>query len=184
MRWVTEGPDIYAQSYFGGVKTTHTSFAYTSAHKWWRIREATGTIYWDASPNGFDWTNYASYVYAIDVSVVKVMIRGLAYKAETNPGTFIIDNYNINVSSASASLSPSASVSPSASASLSLSPSSSISLSPSPAIQGRQDDIIAVYQANDLRITTAQDSDIIAIEQKDDLIMKPALSDSINIRPQ
>lgn len=30
------------------------------AHRWWRIRESSGTCYWDTSPDGTNWTNQAS----------------------------------------------------------------------------------------------------------------------------
>lgn len=94
--WVKERTTLYAQRYIAGVKTTITSFAFNlTTHKYWRIRESSGTIYWDTSTDGLNWTNRASNAPAITWTNANVNMQANCYKAETNPGTAIFDNFNL-----------------------------------------------------------------------------------------
>lgn len=94
--WTQEAGTLYAQKYVAGVKTTVGSFAFVLAtHKWWRIREASGTVYWDTSPDGLNWTNQYSNAPGITLTSANVDLQVSCYKAETNPGTGIFDNFNL-----------------------------------------------------------------------------------------
>ncbi len=66
-----------------------------TAHRFWRLRESGGTVYWDASPDGRSWTNLRSA--ALPFSVTRVAIRLYAgYSgSESNPGSALFDNVNL-----------------------------------------------------------------------------------------
>lgn len=94
-RWVYEGGTLFAQDTRAGVKTTRFSVAYNSTtHKYWRVRESGGTVYWDTSTDGSSWTNRASLVHGLDVSSMYAIISGSCFQNETNPGHFIFDEFN------------------------------------------------------------------------------------------
>lgn len=84
------------QKFSGGVEDT-TSLAFDAvAHRWWRVREAAGTVYWDTSPDGTTWTNRRSLASWIDFNGVGAEIGAGFYGTEPAPGTFEIDNFNLN----------------------------------------------------------------------------------------
>lgn len=57
---------LFAYGFLGyvttnGVRTEYALPAYDpTAHRWWRVREAGGYIFFDTSPNGTTWTNHTS----------------------------------------------------------------------------------------------------------------------------
>lgn len=132
--WEINGDVIIVYKRVAGTWTLIWTDNYSaSTHKWFRIREASGTIYWDTS-NGSTWTNRATLATPFSITAVSIKID--LYNTSGATDTAIIDNFNYSIglspsASASASLSPSASVSPSSSSSLSLSPSASVSPSSS-----------------------------------------------------
>lgn len=94
-RFITEAGGLYFQRRRLGSQGTVDSTTFNAVtHKWWRLRESGGVIYWDTSPDGKVWTNRASYTHTMDVSKMKVLIAGTCFKNETNPGFFIFDNFN------------------------------------------------------------------------------------------
>lgn len=107
VRWVYEAGTLYAQWAVAYAPTTLFSVPYNATtHKWWRIREGTGagaggtagTIYFDTSSNGSTWSNLASCATTTvsgGVTALLPLIGGTCYKAETNPGTFKWNNFNI-----------------------------------------------------------------------------------------
>ena len=99
LRWVYEAGTLFAQYYLGGSVQTVTSFAYSSTtHRWWRIREAGGTVFWDTSADAATWTNRASLADPFPVGQVFAQVAGLCYENETNPGTFKFADFNFTVS--------------------------------------------------------------------------------------
>lgn len=73
-----------------------TSITYDSvAHKWLRIREASGTVYWDTSPDGATWTNRRTKASSLTLTSVYVLLLAGCGGSETSPGVAIIDNFNI-----------------------------------------------------------------------------------------
>lgn len=66
----------------------------STAHRWWRIREASGTIYWDTSPDGTTWTNRKSRATGLTVTAVTIKFEAGYYGTETITSDFIIDNLN------------------------------------------------------------------------------------------
>ena len=78
-----------------GVNTAVGSTAYNAtSHAYWRIREASGTLYWDTSPDGSTWTNRWSHAHTMDVTALTVTVTvgqssgtgGSTLVADVNPG--------------------------------------------------------------------------------------------------
>lgn len=109
LRWVYESGTLYAQYNVAGVKTTAFSVTYNSStHLWWQIREGTGnglggtpgTVYWDTSSDGINWTNRASVADPITLTALTVLIAGLGTGNDSNPGAFKWNNFNTAPTSA------------------------------------------------------------------------------------
>jgi hypothetical protein len=66
--------------------------AYNSTnHRWWRIREASGTLYLDFSANGIDWNNFVNDDTPFDVSAVFVEFFVIADETTQD---FLVDEVN------------------------------------------------------------------------------------------
>lgn len=99
LRWVVEAGTLYAQYALAGTFTTLYSVTYSSTtHAYWRIRESGGTCYWDTGVDNGDgtvtWTNRASAASPMIVAGVAIVIAGVCWKIEVNPGTFVFNNFN------------------------------------------------------------------------------------------
>jgi hypothetical protein len=94
--WFIEAGTLYARKYVGGVATNIGTLSFVLAtHKWWRLRESGGTVYWDTSTDGMTWTNRFSNAPGITMTSTNIDLECKCYKAETNPGTGIYDNFNL-----------------------------------------------------------------------------------------
>lgn len=73
------------------------SIAYDATnHLWLRIRESSGTVYWETSPDSLNWTTRRSKVSGIGtLSSVSVNLFAGYWNTEPSPGTAIFDNLNI-----------------------------------------------------------------------------------------
>jgi hypothetical protein len=83
-----------------GVTTTIGSdLSYDSAvHKWFRIRESSGTIYGDYSTDGITWTNIGSHSpAAFAITALYLYIFTGCWAVEGSTGTIILDNLNVPV---------------------------------------------------------------------------------------
>lgn len=79
--------DVYATSADVGIPRTHTP------GDWYRVRESGGTIFWDFSPNGVDWTNMDTEVAADYSNLTTAM---LSFFVITNTGVGSrFDNFNV-----------------------------------------------------------------------------------------
>lgn len=69
-------PDLLAVIVENGVSTTiGTEITYNATtHAWWRIREASGTVFFDTAPDGVTWTNQWSSTYTLDASAMFVEV--------------------------------------------------------------------------------------------------------------
>jgi hypothetical protein len=72
--------------------TTNITFS-DSTHRWLRLRESAGTLYWDTSTNGTSWTNRRSITYTIDASSLFFGIA-VGYYGSESASSLIIDNVN------------------------------------------------------------------------------------------
>jgi len=67
--------DLEAAVYGGPAEGTRTTIPYDAvAQRWWRFREADGTLYWEYSANGSSWTALHSEASPIDVTHVRGIV--------------------------------------------------------------------------------------------------------------
>lgn len=101
------GTTILARKKVAGVRTTVASETYSSTdHRFLRIRESGGTIYWDKAATGGAWVNIGSVANPFAItSLTSEYVVG-TYSNEASTTTVIFDNFNIVRSSPSASASP------------------------------------------------------------------------------
>lgn len=71
------------------------NFAWDASWKWWRMRESGGTIYYDTSPNGVDWTNRYNKPIRVAVTALQALLQAGYGGTEPSPGTAIFDNFNL-----------------------------------------------------------------------------------------
>lgn len=102
--WYVNQGTLYAESRVAGSNTTQYSVAYNSStHAYLRIREASGTTYWDTSTDGINWTNRASATNPIAVTGLYQGWVAQNYSAEATTTTAKIDNFNITPPAANTS---------------------------------------------------------------------------------
>jgi hypothetical protein len=91
------GPTLFARTTSGGANTPVFSATYDPVnHLWLRLREAGGTTFYDTSPDGHTWTNFASTANpAWDIAHISVGFTSGYYGTETAADTFI-DNVNFS----------------------------------------------------------------------------------------
>lgn len=82
----------------GGGYSDLDSITWSSIdHKYWRIREYNGSIYFETSHNSYDWTTQISaswsLMIAIDRMYTKIVCR--CTSSVTNAGSFVVDNLNV-----------------------------------------------------------------------------------------
>lgn len=68
----------------------------SDVHKWLRIREESGTIYFDYSTNGLSWTNISSTLNPIAITGLQVEFSVGTWQAEASTTSMLIDNFNIS----------------------------------------------------------------------------------------
>ncbi|HEX7241029.1 MAG TPA: vanadium-dependent haloperoxidase [Longimicrobiaceae bacterium] len=80
----------------GAPASTHTpELPYDpAAHRWLRIREQFGTVSYEYSADGCDWTVLASIAAPFDVTTMKVEVAAGVYSSTPAPGTAVFDNLN------------------------------------------------------------------------------------------
>ncbi|MBI4510523.1 MAG: hypothetical protein HY698_12895 [Deltaproteobacteria bacterium] len=71
------------------------SIAYNASdHRYWRIRESSGTAFWETSSDQVTWTIRASLATPFPVDQVRVDLAAGTYRPEANPGAAAFDNLN------------------------------------------------------------------------------------------
>ncbi|MDI5965713.1 hypothetical protein [Streptantibioticus silvisoli] len=78
----------------GSTVTTVLPAYSPDTHRWWRIREATGTFYADTSPDGLNWTQQASAAYTWDATAVTLAFESQAAATEVSGNLSLIANVN------------------------------------------------------------------------------------------
>lgn len=90
-----EGGRIYARKEIGGTIMSIASVTYDATlHRWWQIREAAGTTYWETSANGTTWTELASQANPIPLDAIEVQTGAGTYQSVVAPGAVHYDNLN------------------------------------------------------------------------------------------
>lgn len=74
----------------------NTSVPYdATAMRWWRMREAAGTVYFETSPDATTWTTQRSFAKGFDLSQLYITLRAGIGASVANPGSAIFDNVNV-----------------------------------------------------------------------------------------
>lgn len=85
-----------------GVATTVNLASYDPAlHRWLRLREASGTLYYETSPDGDTWTTLFGHADPFDLSSVYLQLGAASYQTTMTPGMAIFDNFNVQGTSLS-----------------------------------------------------------------------------------
>lgn len=92
---VTDGI-IQARTVIAGTAANHAGVTYSATtHAWVRIREASGTMYWDFSANGTSWTNLYSVANPFAITAVEMQLSADNYATETLTTSAIWSNLNL-----------------------------------------------------------------------------------------
>jgi hypothetical protein len=84
-----------AEYQINGVYTTPATTPYNATnHRWWRIRESGGTIYYEYSANGNSWSILTSIAAPFAVTNVEVLLFVGTEAANATTDTAIFDNLN------------------------------------------------------------------------------------------
>jgi len=93
--WAVETNKVRAYKNTAGTHTVLAEAAYNSStHKWFRIRESSGTVYWDYSTDGISWTNFTSISDPFAINSVNVGADVGTWNTEASTTTATIDNFN------------------------------------------------------------------------------------------
>lgn len=92
---INSSGNLLAYKKVAGVGATVASTTFNlNTHKWLRIREDSGTTYWDYSTDGTTWSNLGSEATAITITALSVELQVGTYAVETTQTTIILDNLN------------------------------------------------------------------------------------------
>ncbi|HSW87828.1 MAG TPA: FG-GAP-like repeat-containing protein [Candidatus Saccharimonadales bacterium] len=87
---------LYAWKKVSGTDTIVSTGAYNAANnKYFKIRENSGTVYWETSTNGSSWTTFASTPTPFDITHVYMSISAGTWGSETTTTSPVFDNFNI-----------------------------------------------------------------------------------------
>jgi hypothetical protein len=94
--WLITNGTIYASKKVNGTNTNLASVSYNaSTHAWLKIRESSGTTYWDYSSNGTSWTNFASETSTLGLGLVYPTLTTGTWAAEASGSLSQFDNFNV-----------------------------------------------------------------------------------------
>ncbi|HEU4457310.1 MAG TPA: hypothetical protein VFR81_29850, partial [Longimicrobium sp.] len=92
---VTEG-NLSAAQGIGGTWTHLVIERYDPArHRWLRIRERSGTTYWETSADGCEWELLHSKANPITLTAVTLEIGAGTWQGTASPGVVVFDNFNV-----------------------------------------------------------------------------------------
>ena len=90
-----DGPYIYAYRRVGGVYSQVAGGPHDPvAHRWLRILEQNGTMFYQVSPDGVQWTDFARDTTPFAVTAVRLILAAGTYAATPSPGLVVFDNFN------------------------------------------------------------------------------------------
>jgi hypothetical protein len=96
VHWAIARGVVTARKRLAGSNTDVTSAPFNAAvHKWFRIREQSGTTYWDYSTDGNTWTNFASQANPFAMTALTPYILVGTWQAESVDSYAELDNFNI-----------------------------------------------------------------------------------------
>lgn len=95
----TSGRTLFAMAYLPATgPVVQGSVAYDAvAHRWWRVRESGGTIFWETSPDGAAWTTQVSWASPYAAPTASQVYMGSGYfGADPGAGSFAeFDNVRV-----------------------------------------------------------------------------------------
>ena len=92
----TNGTSLIAQKQITSTYTQLGSVAYsTVAHRWWRIRESGGTVYFEFSADGLIWTSFATLATPFSLGALTAQLAIGTDVTNASTDTAIFDNFNI-----------------------------------------------------------------------------------------
>lgn len=87
--------NLEARDVIAGTETVRATATYNGTTMlWWRIREASGTVFWDYSADGISWTNLFSETNPFAVLSMQARLETYENTAVVSPGTAVYDNFN------------------------------------------------------------------------------------------
>jgi hypothetical protein len=94
---VIGGGYLDCDMYIAGVMTRLAKIPYDPVrHRWLRLREQAGTVYWEASADGDEWTTAASRSpHPVNLSAVYALFGAGTFGVVAAPGTAVFDNFNV-----------------------------------------------------------------------------------------
>ncbi len=95
--WYIGANTLFAQKQVANVfSNVRADVAYdANLHKFFRIREAAGTIFWDYSRDGASWTNYTSLANPFGITSVQLRVSAGTFSNEGTATTAYFANFNI-----------------------------------------------------------------------------------------
>jgi hypothetical protein len=79
----------------GGTVTTLATVPYDPVnHRWWQLREAGGTTFWEVSSDGQNWSTLFSKANPLDLTLVRFVLRALTNNPSPSPGMAIFGSFN------------------------------------------------------------------------------------------
>lgn len=95
INFLISGNFLRAYKKVAGVSTQLASTAYVAdTHRFLRIREASGTTYWQYSADGITWTNLTSQANPITMTSLQVAIEAGTYASEASATSAKFDDFN------------------------------------------------------------------------------------------
>lgn len=96
LRFVVSGATLIFRESISGTNSD-TSVAYdSSVHKFFRLREAAGVIYWEISTDSLSWVTQRSKSTTLTITALNVYLTSGFWSTEPSPGTAIFDNLNLS----------------------------------------------------------------------------------------
>jgi hypothetical protein len=88
--------NLYFKKTVTGSVTDISNTAYSSStHAWWRIRESSGTVYFDTSTDGSSWTNRESTAVGITLTNMATLVTVGNWQIQASSGIGRISNFNM-----------------------------------------------------------------------------------------
>ena len=94
MSWAASGGGAGRMTFATPTYWTQISYNPVS-HRFWRIREANGTIYFETSPDTSSWATQGSTASTLPLSNVRFNVSAYNDGTDPNPGVALIDNLNL-----------------------------------------------------------------------------------------
>jgi hypothetical protein len=92
---ITDGRIDFSQRVAGTVSLLETMPYDPAVHRWLRLREHLGVLYWETSADGEEWTTRARNGWPFALGLVGVDLAAGCWQPVTAPGVAIFDNLNV-----------------------------------------------------------------------------------------